>query len=196
MASTLQVTGDEASDRLLNEDPTALLLGMLLDQQIPMEWAFAGPAKLKERLGGRLDCTEIAAMDPEAVEAVFKEKPALHRFPGSMAKRAHELCRYLVDNYGGDPEDVWRGAASGADALARLKALPGFGEEKSKIFLALLGKRFDAAPEGWREAAVPFSDDEFRSVADIDGPAALEKVRTYKKALKAKGKDKQGRKVS
>jgi len=185
----IPVTGDPEADRLLVESPLALLLGMLLDQQVPMEWAFMGPYTLKERLGG-LVAGAIAAMDPEALEAVFRSKPALHRYPASMAKRAHALCQVLVDEYGGDAANVWKDVAAGNELLARLRALPGFGEEKSKIFLALLGKQMGVRPEGWEAAAKPFSDATKRSVADIDSPEALAEVRTWKKAQKAKGKTK------
>lgn len=186
----LPVTGDPDADALLVEDPLALLLGMLLDQQVPMEWAFKGPFTLKGRLGGRLDATEIAAMDPADVEARFKEKPALHRYPGSMAKRAQALCQFLVDNYGGDAAQVWAGVDDGAELLDRLRALPGYGEEKAKIFLAILGKRLGVRPAGWEKAAVPFSDNTPRSVADIDSAESLQRVREFKKAMKAKGKGK------
>ena len=154
-----------------------------------MEWAFKGPHTLKERLGS-LDAGAIAAMDPDELEAVFRAKPALHRYPASMAKRAHALCQVLVDEYDGDAAKVWTGAKTGDELLARLRALPGFGEEKSKIFLALLAKRFDVRPSGWEAAGTPFSDTTMRSVADIDSPEALGAVRTWKKAQKAKGRTK------
>jgi len=188
--ATLPITGDPAADDLLVTDPLALVIGMLLDQQVPMEWAFRGPATLKERLGGSLDATAIAAMSEDDVVAVFQSKPALHRFPGSMGKRTYALCRFLTDEYGGDAAAVWTGAATGADLLARVQALPGFGEEKAKIFVALLAKRFGVRPEGWEAAAAPFSDATPRSVADIDSADALEQVRAWKKAQKAAGKSK------
>ncbi len=191
-AAVLPVTGDPDADALLATDPLALLIGMLLDQQVPMEWAFAGPARLRERLGGTLDAAAIAAMDPDDLEAAFKEKPALHRFPGSMAKRTQALCAHLVEEHGGRAERVWTDAADGREVLRNLRALPGFGEEKAKIFLALLAKRFGVRPAGWEEAAAPFSDDQHRSVADIDSPEALEEVRLFKRAMKAKGKGKDG----
>jgi uncharacterized HhH-GPD family protein len=190
-APKIPITGDPAADRLLEEDPLALLLGMLLDQQVPMEWAFKGPATLKERLGGRLDATEIAAMGEDAVVEVFCQKPALHRFPGSMGKRAHAVCQYLVEHYDGDAAQVWKRATTGTEALANLRALPGYGEEKSKIFLAILGKRLGVAPPGWEEAAMPFSDGETRSVADVADEESLLSVRAWKKAKKAAGKSKQ-----
>jgi uncharacterized HhH-GPD family protein len=184
------VTQDPAADELLNSDPLALVLGMMLDQQIPMEWAFAGPLKLKDRLGGRLDAAEIAGLDPDELEAAFRGPPALHRFPGSMAKRAQALCQLLVDEYGGDAAAVWTGATSGADLVRRVKGLPGYGVEKAKIFSALLAKRFGVRPPGWEEATAPFSDDEPRSVADIDSAETLAKVRAWKKMMKAQGKAK------
>jgi uncharacterized HhH-GPD family protein len=190
MTVTMPVTGDADADRLLVTDPLALLVGMLLDQQVPMEWAFRGPSTLRERLGGKFDAASIAAMSPDEVEAVFRAKPALHRYPGSMAKRTHALCVHIVENYGGDPAAIWTGARDPADLFARVRALPGFGEEKAKIFVAILGKRLKVAPEGWEEVAKPFSDTQPRSVADIDSPAALERVRAWKQAQKAQGKSK------
>ena len=187
----IPITGDTEADRLLETDPLALLIGMLLDQQVPMEWAFKGPATLKGRLGGTLDATAIAAMDPDDLDAAFKEKPALHRYPSSMAKRTFALCQYLTSEYDGDAAEVWRGAADGKEALKRLKALPGYGDEKSKILLAILGKRLGEAPPGWEDAAVPFSDSQPRSVADIDSPESLAAVRSWKKARKAAGGSKQ-----
>lgn len=191
MQGTLYITGDHEADGLLNTDPFALLVGMLLDQQIPMEWAFAGPAKLKERLGGTVDPATIAAMDPEEFTALVKGPPALHRFPGSMAKRIQDLASYIVEHYDGDAANIWREVESGDELLSRLRKLPGYGDEKAKIFTALLAKRFGVAPTGWQEAAAPFSDETPRSVADIDGPETLAKVREWKKARKAAGKAKQ-----
>ena len=185
------ITGNPEDDQVLVESPLALMIGMLLDQQVPMSWAFRGPARLKERLGGRLDAGEIAAMGPDAVAALFSQKPALHRFPGSMGKRTAVLCQHLVDHHGGDAADVWEGAASAADLAARVNALPGFGEEKSMIFIALLAKRFGVAPDGWEAYAGPFADDEPRSVADVDSEERLLDVRAWKKAKKAAGKGKQ-----
>jgi uncharacterized HhH-GPD family protein len=190
MQGDLAVTGNPEADRLLNTDPFALLLGMLLDQQVPMEWAFNAPAKLKERLGGSLDPATIAALDPDALLAVFKGPPALHRFPGSMGKRAQELSASIVEHYGGRTEAIWEGVETGDELLRRLRALPGFGEDKSRIFLALLAKRMGVQPHGWKEAAGPFGDDTPRSVADIDSPETLAEVRTWKKQQKAKGKSK------
>lgn len=191
MANPFPVTGDDEADRLLAEDPMALTLGMLLDQQVPMEWAFASPARLRQRLGTeRIDPAALAAMGPDAVAALFSEKPALHRFPGSMGKRAHALAQHLVDEHHGDAADVWEGAADAEDLWKRVNALPGFGEEKSRIFIALLAKRFGRAPAGWEAYAGPFADDTPRSVADIGSEEALLDVRAWKKAQKAKGKSK------
>ena len=190
MKGTLAVTGDPDADALLNSDPLALLIGMLLDQQVPMEWAFASPLKLKERLGGTLDATAIAAMPLEELEGLFKGPPALHRFPGSMAKRTQQLCQHLVDDHASSANAVWNGVTSGAELFARLRELPGFGGEKAKIFLAVLAKRFDIRPAGWEEAAQPFSDDTRRSAADVDSAEALLAVRAFKKVKKAEGKGK------
>ena len=189
MTATFYITGDPDADKLLHDDPLALLLGMLFDQQVPMEWAFASPAKLRARLGD-LDANSIAAMDQDAFVTVCCEKPAIHRFPGSMGKRAHELCRVLSDEYGGDTTAIWVGVDDGAEVLARLKALPGFGDEKAKIFLAVLAKRMGIRPAGWEEAAAPFSDENRRTVADADTPEHLQEVRAWKKMMKAQKKSK------
>ena len=188
----IPVTSDDNANRFLAADPLALLIGMLLDQQVPMEWAFRGPYTLRERLGGgdRLDAAAIAALGPDKVEELFRAKPALHRFPGSMGKRTHALCQYIVDEYGGDAGAVWRDASNGDEVLARLKALPGYGDEKAKIFLAILGKRLGVAPPGWEEAAAPFSDATPRSVADIDSPESFQRVREWKRMQKAEKKSK------
>ena len=188
---TIPITGDAEADALLVDDPLALLIGMMLDQQVSMELAFAGPAKLKARLGERFTAEKIAAMDPDEFEAVCRERPAIHRFPAAMAGRIQELCRHLVDHYGGAADKVWSGARSGEALHARVGALPGFGDEKTKIFIALLAKRLGKRPTGWKEAAAPFSDDVPRSVADVDSPESLLRVREWKKAQKAKGKTKQ-----
>lgn len=188
-ATGMHVTGDPEADRLLTEDPFALLLGMLLDQQVPMEWAFKGPSTLTERLG-RLDPETIAAMDPDELVATFAEKPALHRYPKSMAKRAHDLSVHLLEHWDGDAGAIWSDGADGREIYRRLRALPGYGEEKSKIFLAILVKRLGLDIEGWEQAASPFSDDNPRSVADIDSPEALQAVRAWKQARKAEGKTK------
>lgn len=181
---TLYITGDADVDGLLNSDANALIIGMLLDQQITMEMAFAGPTKLHERLG-HLDPARIAAMDPEEFVAVCAQKPAVHRFPSSMGARIHELCAVLTERYDGRAENLWDGVDDAADLYRRLRELPGFGEEKSKIFVALLAKTQGVQPVGWQEVAGVFGDDTPRSVADVDGPESLEKVREWKKAQKA-----------
>ncbi len=188
-AGTLAVTGDETADDLLNSDVTALLIGMLLDQQVPMEWAFRGPAVLRTRLG-HLDARRIAEMTPDAIDRAFTDKPALHRYPAAMAKRTHAMCAHVVDTYDGDATRIWADGASGDVVLDRLRGLPGYGDEKAKIFLAILGKRMGVQPAGWRDAAGPFGDAEPRSVADIDGPESLARVRAWKKQQKAAGKSK------
>jgi len=188
---TLPVTGNPEADQLLVDDPLALLTGMLLDQQVPMEWAFSSPLKLRDRLG-RLDAAAIASMPLEELEVVFKGPPALHRYPGSMAKRTQQLCQHLVDTHHGDAAAVWTGVDTGAELFARVRALPGFGGEKAKIFTALLAKRFGVAPPGWEEHSKPFSDTSHRSVADIDSADALAEVRAFKKMMKAQGKGKDG----
>lgn len=189
MASKLPVTGDPAADRLLEHDPLALVIGMLLDQQVPMEWAFRGPATLRDRLGD-LDAAAIAAMPPEALRAVFSQKPALHRYPGSMADRTQALCQHLVDHYGGDAGALWRRVRSASVLHDRVRALPGFGDEKARILVAVLAKRFGRAPAGWEEVAAPFSDDQPRSVADVADADSLSAVRAWKKAAKAAGRTK------
>jgi uncharacterized HhH-GPD family protein len=190
MKGDLYITGDADADGLLNSDPLALLIGMLLDQQVPMEWAFGAPPKLKERLGGSIDAGRIAAMPLEELEVVFKGPPALHRFPGSMAKRTHQVCQHLVEHHDGRADALWDDEPDAKELFARLKALPGYGVEKSKIFMALLAKRFGITPDGWEEVAAPFSDAERRSIADVHSPASLVEVRAWKKAKKAQGKGK------
>lgn len=195
MPGSLYVTGDPEADGLLNTDGTALLLGMLLDQQVSMEWAFHGPATLRARLG-HLDATTIAAMDGDEFVAVCCQKPAIHRFPSSMGARIHAVCTVLANEYGGRAERIWADVADGAELLRRLRALPGYGEEKSRIFVAILAKTQHVAPHGWRIAAGKFGDDAPRSVADIDGPESLAKVRVWKQAQKAAKRDKQDRPVT
>ncbi|MEV0024678.1 HhH-GPD-type base excision DNA repair protein [Streptomyces atroolivaceus] len=186
-ARTVRIAQEPDADELLGRSPLAALVGMLLDQQVPMEWAFTGPLTLARRMGADdLDAGEIAAYDPEAFTGLFTEKPALHRYPGSMAKRVQQLCRYLVTEYGGQADAVWKDAATGSDLLKRLNALPGFGTQKAQIFLALLGKQFDVRPPGWREAAGAYGEEgSHRSVADITGPESLAEVRAYKQQAKA-----------
>ena len=186
---TLAVTGDPEADRLLNTDGTALLIGMLLDQQVPMEWAFRGPATLRERLG-HLDAKRIAEMSEDEVVEVCAAKPAIHRFPKSMGQRIHRLCVHLADHYGGDGSAIWSDGPDAVTLYRRISELPGFGEEKSMIFLALLAKQFGIRPEGWEEFAGPFADDTPRSVADVDSQEALVQVREWKRMQKAAGKGK------
>ena len=192
MAGTLYITGDTVADKLLNTNANAMLIGMLLDQQVPMERAFAGPATLKQRLG-HLDPKKIVAMDVEEFVTICCEKPAIHRYPGSMGKRIHAMCEALVADYKANAANIWKGVESGDELYRRLRALPGYGDEKAKIFIALLGKRMGVQPADWQTAAGVFGDDSPRSVADIDGPESLGKVREWKKAQKAAKKDKQGR---
>jgi uncharacterized HhH-GPD family protein len=188
-APAIPITGSPAADALLESDPLALVIGMLLDQQVPMEWAFKGPATLLDRLGA-LDAAAIAGMDPDEFAAVFATKPALHRYPGAMAKRTQELCRHIAEHYGNDAGTIWAGVDSGDDLYERLLALPGYGSEKARILLAVLGKRLGVRPRGWETAAAPFSDDQPRSVADVDSAESLQRVRAWKKDMKAKGKAK------
>lgn len=182
----LQLTSNADADALLSEDPFALLVGMLLDQQIAMEVAFAGPRKIADRLGG-LDARLIAEADPEAFAALCAQSPAVHRFPASMAKRIQELARAIVGGYDGDAAAVWNnGDPDAAEVLRRLKALPGFGEQKARIFLALLGKQYEVTPRGWRAAAGDYGRvGTHMSIADVVDTGSLDQVRAYKKKMKA-----------
>lgn len=189
---TLYITGNPASDRLLNSNGTALLIGMLLDQQVPMEWAFNGAHTLKTRLG-HLDPRRIAAMDPDQFLAVCLEKPAIHRFPKAMAGRIQGMCAVIADRYANKGENIWKGVDDAQVLFERLRELPGYGEEKAQIFVALLGKRFDIRPKGWQKAAGVFSDRNPRTIADITDQTSLLKVRAWKKAEKAADRDKQSR---
>jgi uncharacterized HhH-GPD family protein len=181
------LSGDPDADALLSRDPLALTIGMLLDQQVPIEWAFRGPYELARRLGrDTLEAAELAGMDPERLTDVFVRPPALHRYPAAMAKRVQALCAHIVDRYGGDIEAIWRGADDAAQVLARLQELPGFGAQKARIFLALLGKQCRVRPAGWREAAGGYGEEAvFRSAADVTDAVTLARVRAYKKELKA-----------
>ncbi|GAA4481317.1 HhH-GPD-type base excision DNA repair protein [Rhodococcus olei] len=189
MSLTLHLAGDPDADALLASSPLALLIGMLLDQQIPMEVAFAGPRKLDERLGG-LDVHTIAEMDEESFLAICATPPAVHRFPGSMGKRVQALCRYLVEHWDGDPTAIWtEGEPDGREVLKRLKALPGYGDQKARIFLALLGKQIGVQVPGWREAAGAYGENgSRRSIADVVDDRTLAEVREFKKAAKAAAK--------
>jgi len=189
MLVELHLSQDPDADALLSSNPFALLIGMVLDQQVPLEWAFASPRELERRLGKALEPKRIAQMDPEALAAAFSGKPALHRYPGSMAARVQELAKLVVERYGGRTEAIWEGASPGAELFRRVKELPGFGEQKAKIFVALLGKQLGVRPEGWETVSAPFSDPgTFRSVADITDSDTLRKVREFKQALKAANK--------
>lgn len=189
---TLYITGNPASDKLLNSNGTALLIGMLLDQQVPMEWAFNGAHTLKQRLG-HLDPRKIAQMDPDEFLGVCLEKPAIHRFPKAMAQRIQAMCQIIATDYKNKGENIWNGISDASELFERLRRLPGYGEEKAQIFIALLGKRFDIKPNGWKKAAGVFSDSNPRTVADITSPETLLKVRAWKKAEKAADRDKQSR---
>ncbi|GAA3569315.1 HhH-GPD-type base excision DNA repair protein [Streptomyces osmaniensis] len=190
MDVTLHLAQDPEADELLGRSALAALVGMLLDQQVPMEWAFKGPRTIADRLGADdLDAHDIAAQDPDAFVALLSEKPAVHRYPGSMAKRIQQLCQYLVERYDGDAELVWKGVDDGRELLRRLEDLPGFGKQKAQIFLALLGKQLGVRPKGWQESAGAYGEAEsFRSVADITGPESLTKVRAHKQEMKAAAK--------
>jgi uncharacterized HhH-GPD family protein len=185
----LQLVQDPAADALLEANPFALLVGMLLDQQIPMEVAFAGPKKLADRLGG-LDARQVAEYEPEKFAALCAERPAVHRFPGSMAKRIQALAQVIVDQYDGNTAALWTdGDPDGAEVARRLKELPGFGDQKARIFLALLGKQYGVTPQGWRAAAGDYGKaGSHLSVADVTDAGSLEQVRAYKKQAKAAAK--------
>jgi len=184
---TLHIAQQADADALLDRDPLALLVGMLLDQQFPMERAFAGSYLLAQRMGvDQLNAHDIAEYDPEKFAALFVGPPAIHRFPGAMAARVQALARLLIDDYDARAEAVWEGAKSGAELHARVATLPGFGQQKARIFVALLGKQRGVRPRGWREAAGPYGEDGiFRSVADVVSPESLQKVRDHKKEMKA-----------
>ncbi len=188
---SLYLAQDAAADALLDRDPFALLLGMMLDQQIPMEKAFCGPRVLADRMGvERLDPADIARHDPETFAKTFAGPPAIHRFPGAMAARAQALARVVADQYGGDAARIWSDASTGDQLLKRLSELPGFGAQKARIFLALLGKQRGVRPRGWRAAAGAFGEDDvYHSVADVTGEESLQKVRAFKKEMKAAAKE-------
>jgi uncharacterized HhH-GPD family protein len=180
---------EPAASELLRSSPLALLLGMMLDQQIPMEKAFSSPYVLRERLGHDLDATEIAGYDPEALTEIFARPPALHRFPAANAKRAQELCQVLVRRYDGDAAAIWTGVTDARELVRRVGELPGFGKQKSQIFVALLAKQFGVQPAGWREATGAYGEEgSYRSVADITDESSLGRVRAFKQQLKAAAK--------
>lgn len=187
----LQLTGDPVADRLLSTDPNALVIGMVLDQQVTMEKAFAGPAVIAERMGGRFDVAAIAELAVTDFVALCSERPAIHRFPGAMGTRVHQVCQVLVSDWEGDAAGLWGSAATGEELKQLLIGLPGFGPAKATIMIALLGKRYGVTPTGWRSAAGEFgADGVFRSVADIVDGDSLIKVRETKKAVKAEAKAK------
>ena len=173
-------TQNEEANRLLDSDPLALLIGMVLDQQVKMEKAFNGPYELKKRLGD-LDAKKIARMDPEKLDKVFRERPALHRFPGTMSRRVQAMTQAVVRDYGGDAGAVWRKARDGDDLAERISALPGFGEMKTKILISVLAKKFDVKPHGWEKHAA-----HWHTVADVDSPETMEQARQVKRGMKAK----------
>ncbi len=186
----LHLASSPEANELLAEDPLALLIGMLLDQQIPLEKAFSGPYVLRERLGA-LDAATIADYPPESFAALCAKPPAVHRFPSSMAARIQTLCRIIVEQYGGDAGAVWGSAADGKDLLKRLSALPGFGKQKAQIFLALLGKQRGVTVKGWREAAGDYGiKGSYTSVADIVDDDSRARVRAFKQEMKAAAKAK------
>lgn len=183
---TLTLPIDPQANELLNRNPLALLIAMLLDQQVPMERAFAAPHGLAERLGREPDAAELAACELRTLEEHFARRPALHRYPKAMARRVQALCREIAERYGGDAGRIWADAATGEELRRRVAALPGFGEQKAQIFVALLGKRLGVRPEGWREAAGAYGEEgSHRSVADVVDEESLIKVRDYKRRLKA-----------
>ena len=185
----LWITGNPEADHLLTTSGNALLLGMTLDQQVPMEKAFAGPYVIASRMGGTFDVPAIAALEVDDFVAVCAEKPAVHRFPGSMGKRVHEVARRLVEEHDGDAVHLWSSVPDGAALKAAISALPGFGDQKASIMVALLGKRWGVQPHGWREAAGAYGNEgEFRSVADVVDAESLQKVRAFKKQAKAAAK--------
>jgi uncharacterized HhH-GPD family protein len=187
MAISLPI--DDDANELLSASPLALLIGMLLDQQVTIEKAFTSPRDLVRRLGHEPTAAELAAFDPEALAAIFSERPALHRYPRAMSGRVQQLCQHIADRYDGDPAAVWAGARTGDALLARLRDLPGFGADKAQIFLALLGKQYGVRPRGWREAAGRFGEKGAHySVADITDGASLAAVRAYKQGIKAAAK--------
>jgi len=186
---TIQITGDAHADEVLTASPFALLVGMMLDQQYPMEHAFRGPAKVLDRFGS-IEPSAIATADPAEFKALCSTPPAIHRFPGSMAERLQTLAAIVEDKYAGHAERLWTEASSGADLMKRLTELPGFGKQKAQIFTALLAKQLGVRPDGWEQAVGDYALEGFRSVADVTDPASLQKVRDYKQQKKAQAKAK------
>jgi uncharacterized HhH-GPD family protein len=180
---------DDVANEYLTRSPLALLIGMTLDQQIPLEKAFTSPWVLGQRLGHEPTAQELAEFEPEALIEIFATPPALHRFPKAMAVRVQEVCRMIVDRYDGDPAGIWADVADGKELLQRILGVPGFGKQKAQIFVALLGKQYGVQPDGWREAAGGYGDEgSYRSVADIVDGDSLTRVREFKKAMKAEAK--------
>jgi uncharacterized HhH-GPD family protein len=175
-------TQNEEANRLLDTDPLALLIGMVLDQQVRMEHAFSGPLELKKRIGG-LDAREIASMDPAELDRVFRQRPALHRFPGNMARRVQAMCAAVAKDYGGDAGAVWRNLEDADELAARIKKLPGFGDAKVKILVAVLAKKFDVKPRGWEKHAATW-----HTIADVDSPESMEAARVVKRQMKSEKK--------
>ena len=185
----ITLSGDAKADALLSASPLALLIGLVLDQQVPLEWAFKSPYELAQRLGHEPGAPELAAMDPDQLASIFSRPPALHRFPGSMSKRVQSMCQVLVDSYEGRADQVWNSVKTGEELFKNIKALPGFGDQKARIFVAFLAKQMGVRPPGWESFAGPYGEsDSFRSIADIVGPESLAKVRKYKAEMKAKAK--------
>ena len=182
--ATIRITGDEHADQVLTDSPFALLVGMMLDQQYPMEHAFRGPAKVLDRFGS-FEPAAIATADPEEFKAMASVPPAIHRFPGSMAARLQEVARIVEEQYAGDASRIWTEAADAKDLMRRLQALPGFGQQKARIFVALLAKQLGVRPVGWEQQVGAYGEEGFRSVADVVDADSLQKVRDHKKAMKA-----------
>jgi uncharacterized HhH-GPD family protein len=187
----IHITGDAAADQVLTDSPFALLVGMMLDQQYPMEHAFRGPSKVLTRFG-TLEPAAIAAADPEEFATLCSTPPAIHRYGRSMAARLQALAALVESEYGGDASRIWTGVATGQELLARVMALPGFGKQKAQIFVALLAKQLGVRPEGWERAVGAYAEDGYRSVADVTDPESLQKVRDFKKAKKAEARTKAG----
>jgi len=181
----LTLTSDPEADALLSTNPLALLIGMLLDQQVPMEWAFSSPKRLEERLGKPLTAANIAGTDPDDLDAIFRDKPALHRYPGSMAKRVHALCAHLVESWDGQADALWRDVDTGKELFANISSLPGYGKQKAQIFCALLAKQLGVAPDGWQDVTGDYGKEGHRSIADVTSPESLAEVRNFKKLKKA-----------
>jgi uncharacterized HhH-GPD family protein len=182
----LRLTGYPEADQLLTDDDNALLIGMVLDQQVPMEKAFSGPLVIAQRMGGRLDVAKITAMSEDEFVGLCSERPAIHRFPAAMAKRIRQVCQALTDEYDGEAANIWKDVGSGDELKAKLAGLPGFGADKAAIFTAVLGKQRGITPDGWQTAAGYYGEPgTFRSVADIVDDTSLQKVRETKKSVKA-----------